>query len=238
MTTRLDLRGLKEFDEFAERHFQFAISHAMNMTAKGEAVNHLRRGLSSPDGARFTVRNKYTPGGIRFFKAASKHDLTVKVGAISDYLRAATEGTHDDDRPDGGRSIGAVPLGPTRQPITTTTARRNDWPMQLIARGLAFRPGIDHTRKRLAVQGPLRPGQRRRTAKDRPDPLKPGDVLFSTRKHPSGWGTALWLIADDSTIDLHPRYPAVRLTREAFDAAFPDKLRKSVRKAIRSRRRQ
>jgi hypothetical protein len=234
---RLDLGLLREYEEHADQ-FPFAISLAMNKTAKGPAVDHLREGLVTD--ARFTVRGKWTPGGIRFWKAASKTDLTVKLGAINDYLRAQSVGTSDPTRPDGegGGPLGAVPIGQTRQPATTKLARRNDWPRQLIARGLAFRPGIDHRRKTsVAETTSAKTGRTRKVkVKEAPDPLKPGDVLFSTHKHPSGWGRPLWLIHPDKDVDLRPVYPVQQLTREAYAGHFSDALRKAIRHAIRTRR--
>lgn len=232
---KLNLKLLKNYDEFVDQ-FPFIISHAMNTTAKGPGVEYMRAGLGKTHdgiGAGFTVRNNYTRGGIRFYKAATKSDFIVRLGAVNDYLRAQTIGTSDNDRPDGGRDIGAVPLGPTRSPADKTTARRNEWPMQLIVRGLAYRRGIDHTRKRRAQEGPTLPGRRLRKVKDRPDPLEPGQVLFGTKKG-GNQDKSLWYIASDRDTEVKPAYPAAELVHSAFDHHFSGQLRKSVLYAIKT----
>lgn len=233
---RLNLDGLRDFEQF-EDQFPFAISHAMNATAKQDAVPHMREGLaaSRPGGAGFTVRSKYTAGGIQFVKAATKTSQQVTVGAVSDYLLAQSEGAADNARPESKKPIGAVPIGATRVPKTKSLARRNDWPMQLIKRGLAYRPGVDHARKRRAVEGPLPPGQRRKVAKDEPDPLQPGQILYGTAKSAFA-GERLWYVEEDRKIDLQPVYPALRLVKEAFDGGFNDQLGKSIKFAIRTSR--
>ncbi len=234
---RLDISILKEFEDFADQ-FDWSIADAMNKTAKGPAIEHMRDGLSSPHGAGFTVRNTWTPGGIAFFKSASKRDKTVKIGAINDYLRAQTVGTNDPTRPEGEQAIGAIPIGSTRQPETSKTSRRNDWPRQLIGRGLAFRFGVDHRRKTIVSErASAKTGRVRKVrTKEAADPLKPGDVLFSTRKHQSEFGNPLWLIVNDKDVRLDPAYPAARLTREAFDGNFADHLYRSIKRAIRRRK--
>jgi len=233
---RLNLDGLRDFEQFEEQ-FPFAISHAMNATAKNDAVPHMREGLAAPRpaGAGFTVRAKWTAGGIQFVKAATKTSQQVTVGAVSEYLLAQSEGAADNSRPEGKKPVGAVPIGATRVPKSKSLARRGDWPMQLIKRGLAYRPGVDHARKRRAVEGPLMPGQRRKTAKDEPDPLQPGQILYGTAKSPFA-GERLWYVEEDRKIELQPVYPALRLVKEAFDGGFTDQLRKSIRFAIRTSR--
>lgn len=232
---RLNLDELRDFEQFSDQ-FPFAISLAMNLTAKQDAVPAMREGLGTPKpkGAGFIVRTPYTAGGIQFYKSASKHDLTVKVGAVSEYLLAQTEGTSDNSRPDGGRPIGAVPLGPTREPRNTKLARRNDWPMMLIRRGLAFRPGVDHARKIRSVQVQTKSGKtRNRKVKDKPDPLKPGQVLYGTKSSPFP-GQKLWLVEDDREIELQPVYPALPLVKEAFNGNFSDQLAKAIRRAVKT----
>ena len=233
---RLDLDGLRDYEHFQDQ-FPFAISHAMNATAKQDAVPHMRAGLAAPapHGAGFTTRTKWTAGGIQFVKTATKRDQTVTVGAISDYLLAQTEGTADAHRPESKQPVGAVPIGATRVPKSKSLAKRNEWPMRLIERGLAYRPGVDYRRARRAVEGPLLPGQKRKTAKDRPDPLQPGQILYGSAKSPFA-GERLWYIEADRDITLQPVYPALRLVREAFDAGFSDRLRTSIRHAVRTAR--
>lgn len=235
---RLNLDELRDFEQFADQ-FPFAISLAMNWTAKQDAVPAMRAGLyqSKPKGAGLTVRTPYTERGIQFFKSASKRDLTVKVGAVSEYLLAATEGTHDDSRPDGGRPLGAVPIGPTREPKSTKLARRADWPMQLIRRGLAYRPGVDHERKtkQVKVQGRDGKTRNRKVKEGKIEPLRPGQALFGTSKS-STPGQPLWFIEDDRNIEIPPAYPALPLVKESFDSDFSDQLRKAIRRAIRTRR--
>ena len=237
---QLNLDNLRDFEEFADQ-FPFAISLAMNTTAKQEAVPAMRDGLylKRPIGAGFTDRSvSYTAGGIQFYKSASKHDLTVKVGAISEYLLAATEGATDNSRPPGKSSIGAIPVGPTRDPKNTKLARRNDWPMQLIKRGLAFRPGVDHERKTTKVQVAAKSGKvRNKKVKDKSERLEPGQVLYGTKKSPHP-GAALWVIGDDRDIDLPPVYPALPLVKEAFSGSFGDNLYKAIRRAVKTRRRR
>ncbi len=236
----LDLQSLRDFEQFADQ-FPFAISLAMNTTAKKDAVPAMRDGLylKRPIGAGFQDRMvSYTERGIQFYKASTKRDLTVKVGAISEYLLAATEGTADNSRPPGKSSIGAIPVGPTRQPKHKVLARRNDWPMQLIKRGLAFRPGLDHERKSASVKVTRKDGREgKRKVRDKPAALMPGQVLYGTKKgaHP---GVALWVVADDRDVDLPPVYPALPLVKEAFSGSFSDNLYRAIRKAIRTRRRR
>ena len=235
---RLNLDELRDFEQFADQ-FPFAISLAMNWTAKHDAVPAMRKGLypSQPKGAGFTDRGvSYTAGGIQFFKASTKRDLTVKVGAISEYLLAATEGTRDSSRPEGDSPLGAIPVGPTRDPKSTKLARRNDWPMQLIKRGLAYRPGVDHERKSRKVQVQTRTGKtRNKSIKDRPAPLEQGQILYGTRKS-SAPGRPLWFIESDRNVELPPAYPALPLVKEAFDGNFSDQLYRAIRRAIRTRR--
>lgn len=231
---RLNLDELRDFEQFADQ-FPFAISLAMNQTAKRDAVPAMRKGLyqSQPKGAGFTDRGvSYTAGGIQFFKASTKRDLTVKVGAISEYLLAATEGTQDNARPEGDSPLGAIPVGPTRDPKTTKLGRRNEWPMQLIRRGLAYRPGIDHRRK---VSTIVSTKGRNRKVKDKPAPLQQGQVLYGSLKsnYP---GQRLWVIDNDRDIELQPVYPALPLVKEAFDGNFSDQLYRAIRRAIRTRR--
>lgn len=235
---QLNLDELRDFEQFADQ-FPFAISLAMNWTAKKDAVPAMRDGLylKRPSGAGFQDRLvSYTERGVQFYKASTKRDLTVKVGAISEYLLAATEGTADNSRPEGRSSIGAVPVGPTRQPKHKVLARRNDWPMQLIRRGLAFRPGVDHERKttKVKVQGKDGKTRNRKVKDGKTTPLEPGQVLYGTKKstHP---GVALWVVADDRDIDLPPVYPALPLVKEAFSGSFADNLYKAIRKAVKTR---
>ena len=234
---QLSLDELRDFEQFADQ-FPFAISLAMNRTAKDHAVPAMREGLyqSRPKGAGFTDRGvSYTAGGIQFYKSASKNDLTVKVGAISEYLLAATEGATDNSRPPGQSSIGAIPVGPTREPATTKLARRNDWPMQLIKRGLAFRYGIDHERKTAKVKVQTKSGKTRsKTIRDKPTQLLPGQVLYGTKKSPFP-GQRLWVIDDDRDIELQPVYPALTLVKEVFSGNFSDNLYRAIRKAVKTR---
>lgn len=233
----LNLDELRDFEEFADQ-FPFAISLAMNWTAKQDAVPAMREGLyqSRPKGAGFTDRGvSYTAGGIQFYKSASKSDLTVKVGAISEYLLAATEGSTDNSRPESKSDLGAIPLGPTREPKTTKLARRNDWPMQLIKRGLAFRYGVDHERKTSKVQVKGKDGKtRNRKVKDKPAPLEQGQVLYGTKKSPFP-GQRLWVIEEDRNIELQPVYPALTLVKEVFSGSFSDNLYKAIRRAVKTR---
>ena len=233
---RLNVEELRGFEQFADQ-FQYAIALAMNWTAKNDAVPVMREGLyhSRPQGAGFTDRGvSYTRGGIAFFRSARKNDLMVKVGAISEYLLAATEGTHDNSRPMGPNDIGAIPLGPTRDPKSKKLARRNDWPMQLIKRGLAFRYGVDHERKSRKVQVQGKDGKtRNRKVKDKPAPLDQGQVLYGTRKSPFP-GQRLWVIENDRDIELQPVYPALPLVKEAFNGNFSDNLYKAIRKAVKT----
>jgi len=232
----LNLDELRDFEEFADQ-FPFAISLAMNWTAKQDAVPAMREGLyqSRPKGAGFTDRGvSYTAGGIQFYKSASKADLTVKVGAISEYLLAATEGASDHSRPPGKSSIGAIPVGPTRDPKSTKLARRNDWPMQLIKRGLAFRYGVDHERKTAKIKVQTKSGKtRNKTIRDKPAPLMPGQVLYGTKKSPFP-GQRLWVIDDDRDIELQPVYPALPLVKEVFAGSFSDNLYKAIRRAVKT----
>lgn len=234
---RLNVEELRDFEEFSDQ-FQFAIALAMNWTAKQDAVPALREGLYAPrpKGAGFTDRGvNYTKGGIAFFRSARKNDLTVKVGAISEYLLAATEGATDNSRPEGKSDLGAIPLGPTREPKTTKLARRNDWPMQLIKRGLAFRYGVDHERKSSKVQVKGKDGKtRNRKVKDKPAPLEQGQVLYGTRKSPFP-GQRLWVIEEDRSIELQPVYPALTLVKEVFAGNFSDNLYKAIRKSVKTR---
>lgn len=233
---RLNVEELRGFEEFSDQ-FQFAIALAMNWTARQDAVPALQEGLykSKPGGAGFTDRGvSYTKGGIKFYRSARKNDLEVRVGAISEYLLAATEGAADNSRPPGKSDIGAVPIGPTRSPKTTKLARRNDWPMQLIKRGLAYRPGIDHTRKTKTVQVQTKSGKtRNRKIKDRPDPLEQGQILYGSKKSPFP-GQKLWVIADDRDTELQPVYPALTLVKEVFAGSFSDNLYKAIRKAVKT----
>lgn len=218
---RLDLRGLREFEQFADQ-FPFAISHATNHVAKGPAVKTLRAAL--PD--YFTLRNKWTAGGIRFFKAATKKDLEARVGAISDYLRAQVAG---GPRPQGHKPIGAVPVL-ARADKTTILNRRPDWPMQLIRRGLAYRPGIDGVDTRF--------GAPKRSKRDRtpPPPLEKGQPIVSAAKHPAGKGHTLWYIGQDSETRIKPTFPVGEITSKVFAKDFPGALSKSIRYAIRTRK--
>lgn len=231
----LNVDGLRDFEEYADQ-FPFAIALAMNMTAKEDAVPAMREGLYQrrPMGAGFTDRGvSYTKGGIAFFRSARKNDLMVKVGAISEYLLAATEGTADNSRPEGKTELGAIPLGPTREPKTKKLARRNDWPMQLIKRGLAFRYGVDHERKTTKVQG--KDGKtRNRKVKDKPARLEQGQVLYGTKKSPFP-GQRLWVIEDDRNIELQPVYPALTLVKEVFSGNFADNLLKAINRAVKTR---
>lgn len=233
----LNIEGLRDFEQFADQ-FPFAISLAMNTTAKQDAVPAMREGLykSKPGGAGFTDRRvTYTERGIQFYKSASKRDLTVKVGAISEYLLAATEGTADNSRPEGKSSIGAIPVGPTREPKHKILARRNDWPMQLIKRGLAFRYGVDHERKTTKVQVTAKNGKtRNKTIKDKPARLEQGQVLWGTKKSPFP-GQRLWVIDNDRDIKLQPAYPALSLVKEVFAGSFSDRLYAAIRRAVKTR---
>lgn len=233
----LNVDELRDFEEYADQ-FPFAIALAMNWTAKNDAVPAMREGLyqRQPIGAGFTDRGvSYTKGGIAFFRSARKNDLMVKVGAISEYLLAATEGTADNSRPEGKSDLGAIPVGPTREPKTTKLARRNDWPMQLIKRGLAFRYGVDHERKTTKVQVTGKSGKtRNRKVKDKPAPLEQGQVLFGTKKSPFP-GQRLWVIEEDREIELQPVYPALTLVKEVFAGNFSDNLLKAINRAVKTR---
>jgi hypothetical protein len=239
-TIRLDLSRLREFEEWADQ-FPFAISRGMNWTAK-LARDRLVRELSN----HFTVRNEWTKKGIGIgpdrgtYKGASKHDLRLHIFGRHDYLEVHNTG---GARPNGDQPISAVPIG-ARPSETDTTKRRSEWPLNLIRRGLAYRPGIDRLRKTLTskVSKADKSGKvRTRTVRRREavPKLAHGQVIRASKRHPTATpGSVLWYIADDAKINLKKRWPIDETVKEVFDGEFPDQLYRSIVQAVRTARRR
>lgn len=233
-TIRLDLSRLREFEEFADQ-FPFAISLALNRTAK-LARAQLVRELSN----HFTVRNDFTKRGVGF-EPSNKRDLRVTIFGKHDYLEVHNTG---GQRPSGGQPISAIPFGarPTEQ---TKTNRPNEWPMNLIKRGLAYRPGIDRLRKMVSskVTKTGKSGKARtRTVKRREavPQLAHGQIVVGSKKHPStgARGAVLWYIADDSKINIKKRWPIDDTVKEVFDSEWPDQLYLAAKFAVKTRKRR
>lgn len=218
LTAALDLSGLEQFSGLPGQ-LNFALSHAMNKTAK-MAEKAAQDDLPN----HFTLRNKWTRGGIRFFQAATKKRLTVRVGSISDYLRAHETG---DSRPASKQRIGAVPLA-ARSPKTAMTPRA-DWPLRLIRRGLAFRPGIDGAR--------AKKGKKRSRVK--PPPLQAGQVVLAAKKSPLPEGTPLWYVARDADVHItSSKGQFLRAVATTFDERFGVQLGKSIAYELKTRRKR
>lgn len=239
-TIRLDLSRLREFEEFADQ-FPFAISLGMNRTAK-LARDQLVRELPQ----HFTVRNAWTKKGIGIgpdrgsYKGASKNDLRLSIFGRHEYLEVHSEG---GKRPQSDQRIGAIPIG-ARANENDELKRRNDWPLNLIRRGLAYRPGIDRRRKILRTKttktGPDgRTRTRTKTTKSAIPPLAHGQVVRASRLHPTAQpGTVLWYIQDDSRTELKKRWPIEATVKDVFNREFSDQLYRAIVKAIRDRRRR
>lgn len=239
-TIRLDLSRLREFSEWADQ-FPFAISLAMNWTAK-LARDRLVRELP----LHFTVRNDFTKKGIGIgpdrgsYKGAAKNDLRLTIFGQHDYLEVHNTG---GKRPSGDQSISAVPVG-ARPSKEATTKRRNDWPLNLIRRGLAYRPGIDRLRKMVSskISKAGKSGKvKTRTVKRREavPPLAHGQVVRASAKHPTATpGSVLWYIADDAKIQLKKRWPIDGTVKEVFEGEFSDQLFRAATKAVRTARRR
>lgn len=238
-TIRLDLSRLREFEEFADQ-FPFAISLGMNRTAK-LARDELVRELP----LHFRVRNAWTKKGIGIgpdrgsYKGASKNDLRLSIFGRHEYLEVHSTG---GKRPQSDQRIGAVPIGARANP-DDELKRRNDWPLNLIRRGLAYRPGIDRRRKvmrskvtKVGKDGKAR--TRTKTTKTAVPQLAHGQIVRASKKHPTAEpGTVLWYIQDDSRTQLPKRWPIAGTVSDVFDREFPDQLYRAIVKAIRTRRR-
>ena len=121
-TIKLDLSRLREFEDFADQ-FPFAISRAMNWTAK---LARTRIVKELPQ--NFTVRNAFTAKGVGIgpnrgtYNGASKNDLRLTIFGKHDYLEAHNTGGR---RPAGAQPISAVPVGARRNKEDST--QRGGW---------------------------------------------------------------------------------------------------------------
>lgn len=111
----------------AKNQFPFAISKALNATAKG-AQGVIQRELPHI----FTLRRNWVVKGIQI-RAATKRDLTARVGSVDAFMAIhATGGTKH------GKSA-SVP-GPGVRPTFPTLVRRSKFPSRLAAKGGRRRP--------------------------------------------------------------------------------------------------
>lgn len=112
----------KALDAAARRQFPFAISKALNVTAKG-AQEVIRRELPN----LFTIRNNWIQKGIRVV-ASTKHNLTARIGTPDGFMVLQAE---------GGTKTGksATVPGPGVRPTFPTLVRRSKWPRRLAMQG-------------------------------------------------------------------------------------------------------
>lgn len=239
-TIRLDVSRLREFEEWADQ-FPYAISLGMNKTAN-LAIKQLVKELPET----FTIRNSFTKRGIGLGperpgnNGANKRDLRLFIFGKHEYLEIHRTG---GDRPKGDQAIGAIPLA-ARANKGDELKRRNDWPLNLIKRGLAYRPGIDRRRKilRSKVTKTSKDGKARtrtKTSKTAVPPLADGQIVRASKRHPTAApGTALWYIQDDSKTQLIKRWDIDGTVKDVFDREFPDQLYLAIQQAIKTARRR
>lgn len=117
----------KALEGASRNQFPFAISKALNVTARG--VQHvIRRELPEI----FTLRRQWVVRGIQM-RAATKRDLTARVGSVDAFL-----GIHTTGGTKRGKSA-SVP-GPGVRPTFPTLVRRSKFPSRLRAKGGKRKP--------------------------------------------------------------------------------------------------
>ncbi len=130
------------FEDLATKQIPFAMSLAVNMTAKDA-----RKELQDTLPRYFTVRSPRTKKGIRFEGSHKKRwpDISATVGSLDDYMRRQARG--GTKRP-GSAGYVAVPTRKLRGPGGTKKTTPAKWPKALIAkdekkkvRKLEIRPG-------------------------------------------------------------------------------------------------
>lgn len=232
-TYRLDLRGLDHFEAWSAQ-FPFAISHGLNKTGQ-KAARRLRSTLKD----YFVDRGKasdYVKRRLTIVKVASKSDLSIWVASADDFMRAHAEGGGDPSRPEGRSQLGAIPLAMRHDP-KRGLGKRNEWPMELIRQGKAYRAGIDHLQPQ-GTKTSARTGKTRRvTRRGAAPPLEAGQVIrASARNGAFQAGEPLWLIAEDDKIKLAQDWPMAELVEAEFADSWEAQLITSMRFAIKTAR--
>ena len=213
----LDTSFLKQWEAFS-LEFPFALSLALNRTGK-LAGKHLRETL----GNYFTIRNKWTAGGIGLPKAdskdakgrptstkwASKDRLSVEIGAAQEYMRAQTKGIDDHTRPEGKTPIGLVPASGLRAAMGGKLSRRGDWARGLIRTGKAVRVSLLSTRR---------------------------EAIIATAKFGHGWeeGRPLYFPRLDKETTLDERWPMLELIQGTFGKHWADEGVKAIKHAVKT----
>ena len=204
----LDTSFLDEWQAF-ERLFPYAIARALNKTAK-RAGRDLRMSLTE----YFTIRNKWTAGGIGMpkdpTKWASKDWQGVEVGAAQDYMRAATIGAHGGHtRPEGKQPEGAIPAPGIRAALGTggRLSKKSLWPKALVrSKKGAIVSSVETRRRYVVATDKLGHG------------IEPGRPIW-------------WLTTDAST-QIDPVWPMEDIVRKTFAEHWAAEGKRSIRAVI------
>lgn len=115
----------RRMNEF-QRQIPFAVSKALNMTAKAGVPDTRKDLRKSRD---FTIRSPWVPQGIQM-RASNKKMLVAQIGSVDEFMVRQVEGGTKIDKDGGNLAIPLVGKGRARSRLRKTTPQ-SMWPSQL-----------------------------------------------------------------------------------------------------------
>jgi len=131
ITVETNLKSIEKALRLARNQIPFATSYAINQVA-ADVRKEVKEALRD----QYTIRNKWTEGGIRM-NASTKKNLEAEVGSLDPYMKEQAEG--GERRPGEGKARGS-PSGRAKRinvPVEARKAKgrivkRKDWPGKVI----------------------------------------------------------------------------------------------------------